>query len=94
MEYLLYIGKSNNNFTHNLIYDYKCYGRLVNNTNVIVHTNSKNLICFNNNPLNRKKKKFLEKKLDYFLKNFKFLNEIDYLRYSRRQKLLKIKKII
>lgn len=92
-KYLLYIGKTNKKFTHNIVYNYFCHGKLVGNSNIIIQTNEGCLINFNNNPKNRKKKRYLEKKIDYFLKNFKIIDDIEYLRYCRKQKLLKISKL-
>lgn len=92
-KYLLYIGKTNKKFTHNVLYNYCCRrsakpGYLPNN--ITLYTDEKCLINFNRNPKLRKKKRFLEKNIDYFFKNFKFIDEIDYLRYCRKQKLQKL----
>jgi hypothetical protein len=91
-KYLLYIGKTNKKFTHNVLYNYSCGGYSgYPPSNITVHTDEKCLINFNYNPENRKKKRYLEKNVDYFFKNFKFIDEIEYLRYCRKQKLQKLK---
>lgn len=42
-EYLLYIGKTNKKFTHNIVYNYSCHGKLVGNkyysTNIVENKN-------------------------------------------------------
>lgn len=86
VEKLLYIGKTNKNFTYNNIYNYYyniCF-------HIIVETDTKTQIIFCNNPINRKRKFIKEKKLSYFLNNFKFLNNMEYNTYLRKIKILKL----
>lgn len=83
---LLYVGKTNKNFTCNKIYNYSYYYVI----HIIVETDNKNKIKFCNNPTNRKRKFIKEKTLSYFLNNFKFLNCEEYNTYLRKIKILKL----
>jgi hypothetical protein len=79
MEKLLYIGKSNKKFTHNKIYKY--YGQPF--YIMIVYDNKNSMIMFTN-----------EKLYDYFEKNFKFVDDQEYNKIIRKNKLNKINKNI
>ena len=83
-KYLLYIGKSNKNFTHNRFYDF--YGLYDNNINYISIT----IFKTNKGTL----KRFIKKDIDYFNKNFKFLNELEYNKLQRKLKLKKISGVL
>jgi hypothetical protein len=79
MERLLYIGKSNKKFTHNRIYKY--HGQIP--YGIIVYNNKNTMESFSYNSLN-----------NYFEKNFKFVDEQEYNKIIRKNKLNKINKNI
>ena len=83
-EYLLYIGKSNNRFTHNKLYKYlgpkKFFLESSYEFQISVYTNSNNLITIK-----------LEHD-EYFDKNFKYITEKEYKNLIRKIKLKKLSK--
>jgi hypothetical protein len=79
-KYLLYIGKSNKNFTHNKFYNF--YGSYDNDIDYI------SLTIFKTNK--GTSKWFNKNQFYWFNENFKFLNELEYNKLQRKLKLKKI----
>ena len=79
MAKLLYIGKSDKNFTHKRMYNY--HGWSYDDSISITVRDNKNMDIFLNNEY-----------FDYFYDNFKILNEHDIKQLERKNKLNKISK--
>jgi hypothetical protein len=79
-KYLLYIGKSNKNFTHNRFYDfYGSYDYKLSYISLTIHKTNKGT------------SKWLNKnQFDWFNENFKFINELEYNKLQRKLKLKRI----
>lgn len=73
---LLYIGKSNKNFTHNRLYSYSGFNYIID-----IKSN-RGLMRININEEHNK----------YFFENFKILNDKEEKNFLRKQKLKKINK--
>lgn len=77
---LLYIGKSNKRFTHNMTYE---YGSLMGSENFFYAT-----VYYNRNQM------MTFKDGDYFHEKFKFITEIEYNQLLRKKKINRINKLV
>jgi len=77
MDKLIYIGKSNKKFTEGKTYNYM--GNFESQTHMTIRANKQLVIL-------------RYEHLEYFEKNFKFLNEIEYQNLIRKNKLKNILK--